>query len=406
MEEKKITGQFSRPRKVYKPSAHPTSPPWSPAFKLTVGIITFLAFVLVMYTARIVFIPLIIGAIIAYLIYPLVRQVSSETRLPHGWATGFVFIILLATLIPIILLMVPLLTTQFENVRNQLLTVVTEIQQSSTNVITIVPGVEIEVQQLIDEASTSLTTAISSLAVRSPAILLDASKGLLLIIVTLLVAFYLTADAQKVVSWLKYIAPPGYRHDVDMLLFDINGIWQDFFRGQVLVALVAGILNTLIAFAIGLPEPLLMGVLALFLEFLVSVGHTIWLMIALALALTQGSTWLPVSPLVFALIVLGSNLIFTKVDLNIVIPRIVGERMHLHPMVVLIGIIMGAAVGGVLGIALAAPTIATLRVLGRYSRAKLFDLDPYEEVAAINPTGEPARVPTKPIMADDPPPAK
>src|SRR5688500_5388951 len=100
MEEKKLGGQITKPRKIYKPSAHPTSPPWSPSFKLTVGIIVFLAFVLVLYTARIVFIPLIIGAIIAYLVHPLVHQVSNETRLSHGWATGFVFIILLATLIP------------------------------------------------------------------------------------------------------------------------------------------------------------------------------------------------------------------------------------------------------------------------------------------------------------------
>ena len=56
MSDKKPSGQISRP-KPFKPSAHPTSPPWSPSFKLTVGIIAFLAFVLVLYTARIVFIP-------------------------------------------------------------------------------------------------------------------------------------------------------------------------------------------------------------------------------------------------------------------------------------------------------------------------------------------------------------
>lgn len=370
---------------TYKPSAHPTSPRWSPPFKLAVGIILFILVVLLLYKARIVFVPLIIGAILAYLIHPLAHQVSRETKLSHGVATALVFVILLATLIPITLLAAPLLGEQILSLRNQLVAVIADLQDNSSNVITIIPGIEIEVGEIVNEVGSSITTTLMGIAVDAPSILFDASKTLLLTIFTIFIAFYLCADAHKIVSWLKHISPPGYRNDVAMLLGEINDIWSDFFRGTMLVAIVAGILNTIIALAIGLPEPLLMGVLAALLEFLVSVGHTVWLVVALILAVTQGSTWLPVSPLVFALIVLGSNLIFTKLDLNFIIPRIVGERMHLHPMVVILGIIVGATVGGVLGIALAAPMIATLRILSRYIRAKLFDLDPYPEIVAANP---------------------
>lgn len=368
-----------------KPSAQPTSPRWSPPFKLAVGIILFIGIMLLLYKARIVFVPLIIGAILAYLIHPLAHQVSRETRLSHELATVFVFVILLATLIPIILLAAPLLGEQIMSLRNQFITVIAQLQENSSNVITVAPGIEFQVGELIDEVGSSITSTLRAIAVDTPSILLDASKTLLLTIFTIFIAFYLCADSHKVVSWIKHLAPPGYRDDITMLLGEINSIWSDFFRGTVLVAIVAGIFNTIVAFAIGLPEPLLMGVLAALLEFLVSVGHTVWLIVALVLALTQGSTWLPVSPLVFALIVLGTNLVFTKLDLNFIIPRIVGERMHLHPMVVILGIIVGATLGGVLGIALAAPMIATFRILSRYIRAKLFDLDPYSEIAAINP---------------------
>ncbi|MCC6904509.1 MAG: AI-2E family transporter, partial [Anaerolineae bacterium] len=103
-----------------------------------------------------------------------------------------------------------------------------------------------------------------------------------------------------------------------------------------------------------------------------------------------GSTWLPVSNLAFAVIVAVMHLVFTKLDLNFLIPRIVGERVHLHPLVVIIGIIIGASVGGVLGIALAAPAIATLRVIGRYIHAKLLDYDPF-----------PPEGPTPPEPADE-----
>jgi predicted PurR-regulated permease PerM len=378
--------------KSHQPAAHSGSPPWEPRLKLLVGGLLLVGMVIVLVKARIVFVPLIIGAILAYLIYPLAHQISSETKLKHEWATAIVFVVLLATLIPIILLLTPLLITQVNTVKDQLLEIVSTIQKNSTQVITIVPGVEIQVKDLVDSLTASLGEGIQSVVVKSPTMLLRASETLLLVIFTLFIAYYFTADAHKIVEWLKFAAPPGYRSEIDMLLGEINVIWQDFFRGQVILAIVAGLINTGIALVIGLPEPLLMGVLAALLEFLSSVGHTIWLFIALALAITQGSTWIPVSPLVFALIVIGANFVFTRLDLNFLMPRIVGARMNLHPMVVIIGIIIGATVGGVLGVALAAPMIASLRVLGRYVRAKLFDLDPYAEVTAINPPPDPAAV--------------
>jgi hypothetical protein len=128
---------------------------------------------------------------------------------------------------------------------------------------------------------------------------------------------------------------------------------------------------------VGLPRPALMGAIAGLLEFLPSVGHVIWLITAVIIALVEGSTWIPVSNMVFVLIVFGVQFVYTQIDLNILIPRIIGRQIHLHPMVVIIGIIVGASVGGVLGVALAAPTIASLRVIGRYIYAKLFDLDPF-----------------------------
>jgi predicted PurR-regulated permease PerM len=67
--------------------------------------------------------------------------------------------------------------------------------------------------------------------------------------------------------------------------------------------------------------------------------------------------------------------------------------VHLHPLVVILGILAGAALAGVLGVVLAAPTIATSRVLGRYLMAGLFDLDPFpddDDVERVDEPGEKA----------------
>jgi len=91
---------------------------------------------------------------------------------------------------------------------------------------------------------------------------------------------------------------------------------------------------------------------------------------------------------VFLLIVIGVHIAYTQFDLNFMIPRIIGRQVHLHPMIVIIGIIVGAQVGGVLGVALASPTIASARVIGRYVYALLFDMNPFP---MVGPPSAPAK---------------
>jgi predicted PurR-regulated permease PerM len=95
-----------------------------------------------------------------------------------------------------------------------------------------------------------------------------------------------------------------------------------------------------------------------------------------------GSTWMPVPHWIFMLIVIGLHLIFEQFDLNYLIPRIVGRRVHLPTLVVIFGIVAGAILAGIIGIPLAAPTIASLRVFGRYIFANLFDMD-WTQVSAV-----------------------
>ena len=90
------------------------------------------------------------------------------------------------------------------------------------------------------------------------------------------------------------------------------------------------------------------------------------------------------------LILIGLHLIFQQFDLNYLIPRIIGRRVHLPPLVVILGVVIGAALAGVLGVVLAAPTIASARILGRYVYANLFDLDPFPgEIAPPLPPPDP-----------------
>jgi predicted PurR-regulated permease PerM len=97
--------------------------------------------------------------------------------------------------------------------------------------------------------------------------------------------------------------------------------------------------------------------------------------------LFAGSTWLRIPNWAFTFLIIGLHIFFQQFDLNYLIPRIVGRRLHLPPLVVILGIVTGALLAGVMGILLAAPTIASARVIGRYIYASLVDADPFPEIA-------------------------
>ena len=84
----------------------------------------------------------------------------------------------------------------------------------------------------------------------------------------------------------------------------------------------------------------------------------------------------------------GLHLFFEQFDLNYLIPRIIGRSVHLPPLVVILGIVSGALLAGVLGIPLAAPTIASARVIGRYIFANLFDME-WKPISATQPLPPP-----------------
>lgn len=329
------------------------------------------------YVFRNVFTPLVIGAVIAYVLHPVAKWVSKLTRLPHGWATGLIYLVLLAIIIPVGIALVPVAIDQLLGITAEVASSVTELQNLSPTSTIMIGSLELDAQLLVEQVTVAITDLLGTVASESIAIVFDAAEILLLLVFTVIIAFYLTRDGEKFIAWIVDLIPAHTRSDADRLLGEISDIWSAFFRGQVILVFIVGVLITGIGYLIGLPRPVLMGSIAGLLEFLPTIGHTIWLFSALTIALIEGSTWLPIPAWVFAILVVVVQVLYTQFDLNYLIPRIIGERVHLHPMVVILGIIVGAQVGGVLGVVLAAPTIASLRIIGRYVYARLFDIEPF-----------------------------
>jgi predicted PurR-regulated permease PerM len=121
------------------------------------------------------------------------------------------------------------------------------------------------------------------------------------------------------------------------------------------------------------------------MEFVPIFGPIISGIIAGLVALFQDSTWLGLSPGVYVLIVLGAFLIIQQVENNILVPRIIGQSLNLNPLIVLLAALAGGILAGVLGVLLAAPTVATLRLWLGYFYRKIVGLGKMPDPILIPP---------------------
>lgn len=362
---------------------------WSTTTKLVVVLVGLVIGGLVARKFGTAITPIILAVILAFILAPAVNLLERKTKMHRVLAIILVYLVLFLLISAVLYIIIPILINQIQ---------------------TFVADIDIWINQALDFFSQDFmigTYRFSGEIFLEP--ITNALQGFLeplvgstfeivgvliesiaWVVFIVIISIYLIKESKGVMSWFEHLIPPYGRADYKHIIHEINIIWSAFFRGQLLLALIVAVIITAEGLIIGLPFALLMGVMAGLLEFLPTIGHGIWLVTASLLALILGSTWLPVPNWVFLLIVVAVHIVFTQFDLNYLIPKIIGRSVHLPPLVVILGIIAGASVAGVLGVVLAAPSIASLRVLGGYVYARLFDQDPFpNHVTTVPPLPPP-----------------
>jgi HAD superfamily hydrolase (TIGR01549 family) len=179
------------------------------------------------------------------------------------------------------------------------------------------------------------------------------------------------------------VIPEKWRPEIRVLWRELVEIWDGFIRGRLLLSLLMGFLIWAILTILGVRSAPALGFLRALLGLVPAVGPVIAAIPAVLIALILGSSWLPLGNLWFALLVTGVYIVVEQIEELYLLPRVVGRRVALHPAVVIIGAAVGAQLAGVLGILLAAPVIASLRVLLTYILRKLFDEGPISTVEGV-----------------------
>lgn len=382
---------------------------WSKPTKYLVGVILFLVFVLLLYISRNVLPLVIMAALIAFIVRPIILWMMRWLRLKKTGAVllTYFLVLILITLTPLV--MIPAMLDSF----NFLLAI--DYKTLATNLVDWVNGVALSVQSqpildmLIGEpllaAAETLNSLVSGQPTTAPLNLnltfetvsrsLGQTFGTLTSVVGPLVSavvsimFTVLISVQLAMSWddaveaFPKIFPPAYKKELGQLSESINRTWNAFLRGQLTLMLVIGVVTWLGAVLLGAPQPFLLALVAGLLEIIPNLGPFIAGAVGVTLALVFGSSYLPVNNFIFALIVLAFYFLVQMLENQVLVPYIMGDAVDLPPVVVLISVVVFGSAFGVLGVFLATPIIATGRSIFNYLHAKIL------EPAAVPPEPEP-----------------
>lgn len=407
-----------------------TSPRWDGRTKLVVGLVTFALVLLLLLRVRDTFPLIIVTTLIAYLLTPLVN--FNERRLlrflrggrrSFGVLLAFIFAVLAVVLVLVIIL--PVIATQLRNFGDALPEQLGSVETRLTEVLSqpvnlggqplIVEGQPFVPMEYLQRATGEATLgemlrldeidfsgAVGSIAgtlggLTRPAFSFVGGAFTTFVNITffLVMLFYLLKDGRLFVDTVVRLSPPAYQGDARRLFYETGQIWNAYFRGQLILSTWVGVFVFIATSLIGLPNALVLGVISALLEFVPNIGPFIAMIPAAFLALVSTSTTIAgLSGVGFALVTIALYFTIQNVQAILVTPRVMGDNLNLHPFVVIIAVIFGASIAGALGVILAAPFMATARLIFEYLYAKLMDREPFTEIV----------VPTPQSLPDTPPP--
>ena len=334
-------------------------PRWSSQTKTVVSILVLAFLLFLLFRVREIIPPLIIAFILAFVLSPLVNRIQNRWGIHRVLAIIASYVILALVAGILLLLLIPPLIDQFDSLNLDLQNLLQEAESFIGQQFEIL-GRTIDGSALIDQVTASFQKLVEPYLGQTLGFFVEIITSIVWLIFIFVISFYLILDSDSVRNWFESIPPPDYRQDYIRLREEINLIWNSFFRGQIVLASVVATMFTIAGFILGIP-------------------------FAFAMAFFIGSTWLPIPNWIFMLLIIGLHLIFEQFDLNYLIPRIIGRRVQLQPLIVILGIAIGAVLAGMIGILLAAPTIASARVIGRYIYANLLNQDPFPPQEELPP---------------------
>jgi predicted PurR-regulated permease PerM len=280
--------------------------------------------------------------VVAFVLAPLATRLEGVARRP-GLASGLAFLVAVAVVIVALALLAAPLIAESSRLTEQLPQYIERLQSAEP--------VSVLGYQVPDELRTRIGAAVADVGGRfageAVGIVLAIVSGVVDLFLVLVIALYLLLDRRRIRTLTLRVVPPRLRAPAEEVEGEIVRVFGAYVRGQLVLALIVGFASTVALLALGVPYALVLGVLAGLFELVPMLGSLLGAVPAVLVALAQ--------PFPTVIWVALAFLAIQQAESNLLVPRISGHAVGLHPLAAILALLVGLQVGGIVGALFAVP---------------------------------------------------
>jgi predicted PurR-regulated permease PerM len=376
----------------------PASPRWGAITKLVVTMTAVVILGALVVRFHTIIGPILMAFILAYLLHPIATLMSRKTPLSWSVAVNLIYMVFVLILLGLLTWGGVGLVGQIQNliaaVQNYANQLPTFIESLSHNVYTLGPFrfdfSTIDWQTIGQQILSYVEPALGKVGGLVGTLAGSAASTLAWMAFVVVVSYFFLLESGGLRNRIIQVDIPGYTEDIRRLNHKLGRIWNAFLRGQIIIFVSKIIVYTVLLSILGVHFAIGLALIAGFASFLPYIGPAInWIVLGLV-TYFQGGNMFGLAPLAYTILAIAVALLIDQVFDNLVAPRVMAQALKVHPAFVLIAAIVAANLIGILGIVVAAPLLATLQLVGRYTMRKLLDREPWPPAEDVVP---PRRVP-------------
>jgi predicted PurR-regulated permease PerM len=329
-------------------------------------------FLLIADGVRIIWMPLVFGAGLVFLLNPFVNFLV-RIRIPRVAGTFLAFFVMAGLLVAAGFLLVPLVrqqATEFATALPDLYgTVVIWLEDIGERFgvelapILTVDNIAAWIQDPANQAT--IQEVIGNFGSGAGHLIRGVAEGLAVLVLAPLLALYMLIDLPRTKKMATELTPPGYREEAVFVARQVTTALGSFVRGQLLVAFIVGVASSIGLYFLDLPFWAIIGILSGVLNLVPFAGPIVGGALAALVALLDGS----VTKALLAVVIFTA---IQQTDNHIITPLVQRARVQLSPLVIVLALIVGGALAGLLGVLVAVPLTAAIRIIaGHFWRTRV-----------------------------------
>lgn len=311
--------------------------------------------------------PFIIAMIFAYIFNPLINFFAKYLKIPRSISIILVYVILIGSSIVIGTLFTRSILSETDNISKSVAAFINVVKRDVGNV-------PLWAQPYLSDYLDYLSknNFFEGLLASPFPFVSQAFFGILAFFVFLFSSFFFLKDGRKMVEKLMHHVPSEYKTDAQVLLKKINGVLSRYLRGQLILILSMVVMLYASLSFIGVKYALSISLFSALFEIVPFIGPVIAGVFAVLLVTVSGGiSNFPFNTLQVVLLVLLVAFVARQIQDYVIAPFVIGKATKLHPLVILFSVLAGEHIYGILGVLLAVPVAAMIKILLEFSFEKV-----------------------------------